>query len=75
MAPAVSRGSDSTAYVTFTPAMTLFGIGLDEAVGQVTERQHGVSDPVAGQFFEDALDHRHAHQRQHLLGRLVRQGT
>ncbi len=45
------------------------GIGVDEGVGPVAEREHGVVDPVGGQVAEHPLDHRLLDDRQHLLGR------
>ena len=57
------------------PGGTAVGIGLDEGVGQVAERQDGLVDAVRGQLAEHPLDHRHPDDREHLLGRRERQGT
>ncbi len=43
-------------------------VGLEESVGQVTERQYGLVHPVPSQVAEHALQHGHAHHREHLLG-------
>ena len=51
------------------------GVRLDETVGQVTERQYRVGDAVFSERGKNAFDHGYAYERQHLLGRLVREGT
>ena len=50
-------------------------VGLGELFGQVTQREHRVGDAVATEPLEDAFDHRHAHERQHLFRRFVSEGT
>jgi hypothetical protein len=49
------------------------GIGLLESIGKVAKRQDGLLDPVGGQVAQHPLDHRHTHDRQHLLGRRERE--
>ena len=44
------------------------GVGVDEGVGPVPERQRGFVDPVPGQVLENPLDHGPATNGEHLLG-------
>jgi hypothetical protein len=45
------------------------GIGGEEGVGPVAEREHDLVDPVLGEVRHDPLDHGPARDRQHVLGR------
>ncbi len=49
-------------------------VGLGERLREIAQGEDRVGDVVARQPLKDALDHGHAHEGQHLFGRLVGEG-
>src|SRR5690606_37276312 len=48
-------------------------VALEEGLGAVPEREHGLLDAMATEVLHDPLDHGPIEDRQHLLGRVERQ--
>ena len=51
----------------------IVGVGRDESIREITQRQHCLGNAMVGQIGQDALQHRHPHDGQHLLGCAIRQ--